>query len=567
MISPTTQSLHRLAASAVAALLLFPALADASPASPRVLFHPSRQDYPFGITGKFDFGDLNGDGVLDMVAPHGDAVAVFLGHAEGTFADPVDSQLDVIVFSGKWLTSLIEEARSPTPMRKRFREQQVLTQGFIDHEHARELETVSALLDQVPDVLSRIERDLVGDCSRKLGRCGMTAEQVLRAAIVRQLNGFSYAELAFHLVDSRTYRRFCRFGEFEKPPSRSTLQANIKRISAESFESVNRRLIRLAEKQGIEKGKRIRVDTTSVESNIHEPTDSLLLWDVNRVLTRLLKAAKPFGIPFTDHTRAAKRRAFGIQNSRSRESRYRQYQDLVKMTEELLATGWLVLETLEYRGYADSPEGRQAKRLAKGIARSCEIGERVVNQTRGRVFEGKKVPASEKVVSIFETHTDILVKGRQKVEYGHKVNLAVGQSSLVTDCVIEKGNPADSTLAVKMIDRHRDLYGRPPSQAAFDGGFASAANVREIKMRGVRDVAFAKRCGLSIDDMVKSIWVYKRLKRFRAGIEGVISFLKRCFGLDRCTWRGFRSFRAYVWSAVLSANLLIFSRQRIATSP
>ena len=452
-------------------------------------------------------------------------------------------------------------------MRKRFHEQQPLMQAFIDHEHARELETMSAILDQMPDVLDQIERDLVGSRSCEIGRCGMTAEQVLRAVVVKQLNEFSYAELAFHLADSRTYRRFCRFGDFDKSPSRSTLHENIKRISAESLELVNRRLILLAEEEGVEKGEKIRIDTTSVESNIHEPTDSLLLWDVNRVLTRLVKAARPFGIPFANHTRMVKRRTFGIQNSRSREARCHLYQDLVKVTEELLATSSLVLETLEYRGYADSPEGREAKRLANAIRHYRTIGERVVNQTQRRVFEGEKVRACEKVVSIFETHADILVKGHREVEYGHKVNLVVGKSSLVTDCVIEKGNPADSTLAVKMIDRQQELYGRPPRQAAFDGGFASTENLREIKGRGVEDVAFAKRCGLAVDDMVKNAWVYKRLKRFRAGIEGVISFLKRCFGLTRCMWCGFRSFHSYVWSSVLSANLLLFARHRISASP
>jgi len=452
-------------------------------------------------------------------------------------------------------------------MRKRFHEQQPLTQAFLDHEHARELEAVSATLDRMPDVLERIERDLVGSRSNEVGRCGMTAEQVLRAMVIKQLNGFSYAELAFHLLDSRTYRSFCRFGDFGKPPSRSTLQENIKRISAESFESVNRRLLSLAEEDGIEKGRKIRIDTTSVESNIHEPTDSLLLFDVNRVLTKKLKASRRFGVVFKSHARAAKRRTFAIQNARSREQREPLYRSLLKIVEETLLASSIAVGMLEYRGNTESREGREAKRLANAIAHFWAVGERVVSQTRRRVLDGERVPATEKVVSIFETHTDILVKGRREVEYGHKVNLAVGKSSLVTDCVIEEGNPADSTLAVKMIDRHRDLYGRPPCQVAADGGYASRDNLREIKKRGVDDVAFAKRCGLSINDMVKSIWVYKRLKRFRAGIEGVISFLKRCFGLDRCTWRGFRSFQAYVWGSVLSANLLIFARHRIGASP
>ena len=452
-------------------------------------------------------------------------------------------------------------------MRKRFHEQQPLTQGFIDHEHARELEVVSAILDQMPEVLERIAEDLVADRSRELGRSGMTAEQVLRSLVIMQMNGFSYAELAFHLADSRTYRSFCRFGEFEKPPSRSTLQENIKRVSAASLEPVNRRVVHLAEEAGVENGQRIRIDTTSVESNIHAPTDSLLLFDVNRVLTGLLKRARKFGVEFKSHSRVSKRRAVAIQNAGSREQRLLLYKDLLKIVTETLLSSRIAAGLLDSRAIAGSREGREAKRLADSITHFEGLGARVVDQTRRRVLEGEKVPATEKVVSIFEPHTDILVKGNLEVEYGHKVNLAVGKSSLVTDCVIEKGNPADSTLAVKMIDRQRDLYGRPPLQTAFDGGFASAQNLREIKKRGVRDVAFAKRCGLAIDDMVRSTWVYKRLKRFRAGIEGVISFLKRCFGMDRCKWRGFRSFRAYVWSAVLSANLLIFARHRLGTSP
>ena len=451
-------------------------------------------------------------------------------------------------------------------MRKRFHEQQPLMQGFIEHEHARELETVGAILDQMPEVLARIREDLVGGRCPERGRNGMTAEQVLRSSVIKQLNGFSYAELAFHLADSRTYRNFCRFGEFDNLPSRSTLQENIKRLSPEALESVNRQLVRLADKEGIERGRRIRIDTTSVKSNIHDPTDSLLLWDVIRVLTRLLKKSSGFGVVFTSHIRIAKRRAFGIQNVRGREQRAPLYRDLVKVTEETLSASSSAVRCLSAMQGGGSRRCRQAYRLAQSIEHFREIGHRVVDQTRRRVFEGERVPACEKVVSIFETHTDILVKGRREVTYGHKVNLSVGRSSLVTDCVIEKGNPADSTLAVKMIDRHRDIFGRPPRQVAADGGFASKENLLEIKARGVEDVAFAKRCGLAIDDMVKSTWVYKRLKNFRAGIEGIISFLKRCFGMGLCTWRSFESFKAYVWSSVLSANLLVFARHRIRAS-
>ena len=135
---------------------------------------------------------------------------------------------------------------------------------------------------------------------------------------------------------------------------------------------------------------------------------------------------------------------------------------------------------------------------------------------------------------------------------------------MILDCMILKGNPADSTLAQTMIDRQAQIYERPPRQAVFDGAFASRDNLKAIKSKGVEDVAFAKRGHLEISDMVRSAWVYKRLRNFRAGIEGNISFLKRIFGLDRCTWRSLPSFRSYVWGSILSFNLLVLARHLLA---
>ncbi len=132
------------------------------------------------------------------------------------------------------------------------------------------------------------------------------------------------------------------------------------------------------------------------------------------------------------------------------------------------------------------------------------------------------------------------------------------------DVVVLEGNPADSTLASIMVERQERLYGRPPSQVAFDGGFASRANLEELKERGVSDVCFSKGRGLAVADMVKSTWVYRKLRDFRAGIEAGISFLKRCFGLTRCTWRSLKSFGAYVWASVVAANLLTLARYRLA---
>ena len=188
----------------------------------------------------------------------------------------------------------------------------------------------------------------------------------------------------------------------------------------------------------------------------------------------------------------------------------------------------------------------------------------MIDQTTRRVFHGESVPATEKLVSLFETHVDVLVKDRRDTYYGHKLFLTGGRSGLILDCAIPKGNLADSTWAVLMLQRQCTLYGRPPRQASLDGGFASRDNLTQAKALGVRDVCFAKRRGLALLDMVKSSWVCRKLKRFRAGIESVISLLKRAFGLARCTWKGDTGFVAYVRLGVLTANLLLLARHQLA---
>ena len=171
-------------------------------------------------------------------------------------------------------------------------------------------------------------------------------------------------------------------------------------------------------------------------------------------------------------------------------------------------------------------------------------------------------PANEKIVSLFEPHADIIVKGGREVQYGHKLNLTTGRSGLILDLVIEAGNPADSERFLPMLKRHIALYGEAPRQAAADGGFASRHNLREAKALGVSDLAFHKKAGLRITDMVKSNWVYRKLRNFRAGIEADISCLKRAYGLARCVWRGLDHVTAYVWSSAVADNLALFTRLR-----
>jgi IS5 family transposase len=186
--------------------------------------------------------------------------------------------------------------------------------------------------------------------------------------------------------------------------------------------------------------------------------------------------------------------------------------------------------------------------------------ERIIRQSHRRVLAGEQVAAGDKLVSLFEPHADIIVKGSRDTEYGHKLNLTTGRSGMILDLVIEAGNPADSDRLLPMLERHIDLYGQAPRQAAADGGFATRDNLATAKAWGVSDMAFHKKAGLRIEDMVRSKWVYRKLRNFRAGIEAGISCLKRAYGLARCTWRGLDHFKAYVWSSVVAYNLVLFTR-------
>lgn len=208
---------------------------------------------------------------------------------------------------------------------------------------------------------------------------------------------------------------------------------------------------------------------------------------------------------------------------------------------------------------------RKRDRLAGELARNSDLLTRVMDQTRRRVVEGEKVPATEKILSIFEPHTALLKNGAGAL-YGRKITLTGGASGLVLDCVIEVGNTADVTLAVRQLERQKALFGRAPHTVVFDGSYMSMANFEQAKALGTQRPVFSKsRHCLTPEEMAGSRRTYRRLRHFRAGIEGEISFLKRSFGLDRCTWKGASGFASYVWSGIVAANLTILARARLCS--
>ena len=456
-------------------------------------------------------------------------------------------------------------------MRKNTQKQMPLMITRIDHPHAVELEGVSQILDANPIMYDWVLQDLTRNVIRTdTGAEGMSAEQVLRAAIIKQMEGYSYEDLAFHLLDSVCYRGFCRIGIADKGFQKSALCNNIKAIASQTWEAINRILVAYGREKKIEKGKEARTDCTVVSSTIHDPTDSSLLWDAVRVLTRMLgrinERFDDVHIPFSNHTKRAKRRMVAVMNAKSKKARKKHYIDLLKVTHKTVNYARKAVSLLESSPSKNCALVETAHSMAQELKEMIHLTHRIIDQTTRRVIHGESVPASEKIVSLFEPHTDIIVKDRRDTFYGHKICLTGGKSNLITDCLILDGNPADSELTGQMLDRHKEIYGHYPLKVALDGGFASKENLKSAKGKGIKDVCFAKKRGLEEEEMCRSSWVYKRLRRFRAGIESGISWLKRCFGLYRCTWKSLQSFHSYVWASVVSANLLTLARCQIESS-
>jgi IS5 family transposase len=454
-------------------------------------------------------------------------------------------------------------------MRQKFTPQMSLFNPVGRNSIVKELEQISKVLDANPKLMDLVFHDLTATSRFDTGRKGMTAEQVLRCAVLKQYRELTYEELAFHLEDSDAFRAFSRL-EMGQYPSKSILQENIKAIREETWEAIHGEIIGYAQREKIETGRTVRVDSTAVETDIHHPTDSTLLADGIRVITRWLIEGKHLvpapSYQFSDHRRVVKKRVMAILNTRKDSVRQTAYRDLLQYAR--LVVGYAeeaIRELASYEGHtlSDTFTGRE---LARRLVRAVRILRKVIDQTNRRVFKGEKVPASEKVVSFFEDHTDIIVKGRRDTEYGHKIFLAGGTSSIIVSCLIVRGNPADSDQYQRLLENHQKQYGKMPRQVTADGSFASKNNLAFARDNGVKDAVFAKKRGLSILDMAKSSWVYKKLRNFRAGIESSISTLKRAFGLDRCTWSGWEGFKRYVLSSIVSYNLLVIARNRLAST-
>jgi transposase, IS5 family len=329
---------------------------------------------------------------------------------------------------------------------------------------------------------------------------------------------------------------------------------------------------------GLEDGTKLRVDTTVVETDIHHPTDNTLLWDVVRIVTRLVgrlaKALKMWRIKrFHDRRRSAHRRMYEIQRMTTRQRQERQttiYRALIGIAGDVVASAKSALErTATMRG-EDLSAAMAIDAIRDEIAHYCGLGEQVIDQARRRVLEGEQVPNAEKIYSIFEPHTDLIKRGkvRTPVEFGHKVFLAESAKGLITQYEVLKGNPTDEVHVAPSLKRHRHAFRRAPELYAGDRGFFSEQNVTACVQGAVKTVCIPQRGGSKTPQRqaCERSQTFKRGQRFRAGIEGRISVLMRGRGMKRCRAEGAERFALVVGAAVLANNLMIVAALLIKRS-
>jgi IS5 family transposase len=422
---------------------------------------------------------------------------------------------------------------------------------------SKKLKKMSAILDNNPDIVAAVHADLT-EGSTDSGSQGMSAERVLRCAVLKQYKQYSYRELWERLKDGVSLRWFTRF--YSDPiPHYTTLQKAIKSIKADTWARINEVLVSYAQKKKLEKGKSLRVDTTVVQSNIAYPLDCRLLWDSIRVLTRTMERSRQalpeINFAFAKRTRRAKKLCYRIvmaKGPKAKHNRQRFYKDLIKIANEVFHMGERCLKEM-----GKDPQCKTLP-LLEQLDHYLTLSAVVIIQCERRVLKGEKVPSSDKIVSIFEDHTDIIKRGKSQspTEFGHKVLVTTAKSGLITQYRVFQGNPDDAHMIPDILTNHQNQYGKAPKSLCGDRRFFSSDNEKKAYQSGIEKVSICKPGYRSKDriQIEKERW-FKSLQRFRAGIEGLISALMRSYGLKRCLWKGWESFQSYVGLSVVTFNL------------
>ncbi len=437
------------------------------------------------------------------------------------------------------------------------------------------LKCIGEFLGQAAELVAKVRADLTRGLKRpNTGRDGMDPVRVLRAFVLSRIKNWDLRELRERIADGHSLRVFTTFCAAPVPSHRAFGSA-FSRLTPQTIREINEAVVHAAVDLKVENGARLRVDTTAVETDVHYPTDSTLLWDVVRVLCRegerLLVEMPELGVSFPDRRKRAKRRSQEISRLTKREGtrpQLRKYRDLVRVAEEVMDNAHRLAACAKAQLDSssvplDPMRAAVISALVQRLVEVRELGRRVVAQTRRRVFEGEQVPTQDKVYSIFEPHTDMIIRGKARtpVEFGHKILIAESGHGLITDYRVLRGNPSDQDHVGPVLERHAQLFGRAPELFTGDRGFYSEDNIAACKAAEVKFESIPQRGGQRSPEREahEKSKAFRDGQRFRAGVEGRISVLFRGRGMKRCLYEGLKRFEVFIGVAVLANNLLVLA--------
>jgi IS5 family transposase len=400
--------------------------------------------------------------------------------------------------------------------------------------------------------------------SRTRGRKQTPAEVVLRLLILKHARNWSFEVLEREVRANLIYREFTRIGT-EKVPDAKVLAKIARILGPEVVQTLHSRIVALAREGRVVSGRKLRVDTTVVETNIHYPTDSSLLGDGTRVLTRLMKRVSEKVGGLTEHVRdrmrTIRRKVVAIAVS-SRQKGPQGEERRKKLYAELLTLARKVVNQAS-RVCKEMGQASRRKRIATQsvvdelVTMSARVRQ-VIRQAKARVFGGNtKLP--DKIVSLFEPHTEIIRKGKasKPTEFGKMVRVQEAENQIIIDYEVFDQRPNDSDLLVAAVETHEECFGRPPDLVAADAGFYSSANEKALAAKGITRVSVPNRNTRSETRRQKQRqrW-FKKAQRWRTGCEGRISVLKRRHGLNRCLYRGQNGMKRWVGLGIIADNLI-----------
>jgi IS5 family transposase len=440
---------------------------------------------------------------------------------------------------------------------------------------------INGILRDNPQILTAFHEDAARGLSRAARRRGArgrrstyTSEQLLRSILVMEIEGLSYRATTIRIDDSVFLRRFVGIPTGPMLDF-TTLQKVYKAINPETWKKINKLLGRYAIDREFIEGSHLRVDTTAYETNVHYPTDSSLLWDTYRVLSRLIARVREYDEDVVGPGRLQDRRVKRLvlrisrqanQTEKKRLGLKRPYQALLGHVGHIVGWSQRVRSRCRERLREDA-YGFEVSLILAAIVEDLKhyeaLGQRVIDQTRRRVLEGEKVPNSEKTLSIFEPHTELLKRGKavKPVEFGHMVLLHEVENQFISNYEVFERRPADASLVDEVLEQHRRIFGKLPEALAADKGFyESMPKLYELE-KMIPNVSIAKKGSRTSQEMRREHEpIFRILQRFRAGIEGTISVMKRAFKMWRCLYRSFRTYGSSVGSHVFAHNIVVLAR-------